>query len=61
MKKMFFFTRKNGRVIKEYISMNNSQVRNYLNQLRAIFGRKNVLVVSSETCMAVELFYKNES
>lgn len=61
MKKMFFFTRKNGRVIKEYISMNNSQVRNYLNQLRATFGRKNVLVVSSETCMAVELFYEKES
>lgn len=59
MKKKYFFIRKNGRVIKECISMkNNAQVRNYLNQLIAMFGRKNVLVASNDTCLAVELFYK---
>lgn len=59
MKKMFFFTRKNERVIKECISMkNNAQVKNYLRQLKDMFGRENAICSSNETCLLVEDFCK---
>lgn len=58
MKKMYFFTRKNGRVIKECVSMSKAQTKNYLRQLRAMFGQKNAICSSNETCLLVENFCK---
>lgn len=58
MKKMYFFTRKNGRIVKERISMSNSQTKNYLRLLKDMFGRANVICSSNETCLLVENFCK---
>jgi hypothetical protein len=57
MRRMYFYTRKNGgRVICECISMNNRQTKQYLNLLRDMYGRANVLAVSNSKCLLVEQF-----
>lgn len=55
-KRMYFFVRKNGRVICEHISMTRKQTVSYLSLLRDLYGGGNVLASSNNTCMAVQRF-----